>query len=295
MTGLVEELQREALDPNVSVTQLLRRAKVVAVKLKLDMVSDWLDAELNGYEGEAVVPEYRIQPGQAKWFNPVHGWLPIHGPTSIMDKLTYRQVHQPISSLEDYVRRPDGEWHAPFPQELIKSLFGNQPYPPAQAGVFLDISRFVEIVDRVRGKVLDWALDLERAGITGEGLSFSPAEQQKASHVTIKIEQMHGNLMSGDVSGPNARANLGSTDQSTNQIVQGDVFGDLKTAIERGVSGDDQFRLLAALSEMRSKRGESGFADAYQRFVTAAANHMQLVAPFLPALTALLVGAPAAG
>lgn len=295
MTGLVEELQREALDPSVSVTQLLRRAKVVAVKLKLDMVSDWLDSELNGYEDEGAVPEYRIQAGQAKWFNPVHGWLPIHGPSSIMDKLAFRKVQQPISSLEDYVRRPDGEWHVPFSQELIKALFTKQPYPPSQAGVFLDVSRFVEIVDRVRGKVLDWALDLERAGITGEGLSFSPAEQKKASHVTIKIEQMHGNLMSGDVSGANARANIGSTDQSTNQIVLGDVFGDLKTAIEHGVSGEEQVRLLAALEDMKSTRGGTGFAEAYQRFVTAAANHMQLVAPFLPALTTLLVGSPSVG
>lgn len=295
MTGLVEELQREALDPNVPVTQLLRRAKVVAVKLKLDLVSDWLDAELNGYVDEAVVPAYRTQPGQAKWFNPIHGWLPIEGPSSIMDKLNYRKVQQPISSLEDYVRRPDGEWYAPFSQELIKALFGKQPYPPSQAGVFLDISRFVEIVDHVRGKVLDWALDLERAGITGEGLSFSPTEQQKASHVSIKIEQMHGNLMSGDVSGMNARANLGSTDQSTNQIVQGDVFGDLKSAIESGVTGDEQVRLLTALDDMKSKRGSSDFADAYQRFISAAANHMQLVAPFLPALTALMIGAPVLG
>lgn len=295
MTGLVEELQREALDPNVPVTQLLRRAKVVAVKLKLDMVSDWLDAELNGYEDEATVPEYRVQPGQAKWFNPYQGWLPIQGPRSIMDKLNSRKVQQPISSIEDYARRSDGDWHVPFSQEMIMSLFGKQPYPPSQAGVFLDVSRFVEIVDRVRGKVLDWALDLERAGITGEGLSFSSAEQQKASHVTIKIEQMHGNLMSGDVSGSNARANVGSTDQSTNQIVQGDVFGDLKAVIESGVSGEEQVKILAALDDMRSKRGGPGFADAYQRFVTSAANHMQLVAPFLPALTTLLVGAPMAG
>lgn len=295
MTGLVEELQREALDPNVSVTQLLRRAKVVAVKLKLDMVSDWLDAELNGYEDETLVPEHRIQPGQAKWFNPVHGWLPIQGPSSIMDQLIYQKVQQPISSLEDYMRRTDGEWHIPFSQELINALFGKQPYPPSQAGVFLDVSRFVEIVDCVRGKVLDWALDLEKADITGEGISFSTAEQQKASHVTIKIDQMHGNLMSGDVSGANARANLGATDQSTNQIVHGDVFGDLKSAIEGGASGDEQVRLLAALEDMRAKRGSSGFADAYQKFVTAAANHMQLVAPFLPALSTLLVGAPVAG
>ncbi|WP_426037708.1 hypothetical protein [Brevundimonas sp. DC300-4] len=291
MTGLVEELQREALDPNVPVTQLLRKAKVVAVKLKLDMVSDWLDAELNGYEDASTVPEYRVQPGHAKWFNSVHGWLPIEGPSSTMDKLSYRKIQQPISSLEEYARRSDSEWYVPFSQEMIKAMFGKQPYPPSQAGVFLDISRFVEIVDRVRGKVLDWALDLERAGITGEGLSFSTVEQQKASHVTIKIEQMHGNLLSGDVSGPNARANFGSTDNSTNQIVHGDVFGDLRAAIESGVSGDEKAPLLAAVADMKAKQGGSGFVDAYQKFITSAANHMQLVAPFLPALTTFVAAA----
>jgi hypothetical protein len=91
------------------------------------------------------------------------------------------------------------------------------------------------------------------------------------------------------VSGPNARVNVGSTDNSTNLVGSSAVFGDLQTAIETGIS-DEAARemLIGVVREMRESQGTDGFVGAYQRFISAAANHMTIIAPFLPALTALL-------
>jgi hypothetical protein len=91
------------------------------------------------------------------------------------------------------------------------------------------------------------------------------------------------------MSGANARVNLGSTDNSTNLVGSAAVFGDMTSAITNGISdAAAREELLRAVKEMRNSRGGGGFLGAYQRFMALAANHMEVIAPFLPALAGLL-------
>ena len=46
--------------------------------------------------------------------------------------------------------------------------------------------------------------------------------------------------------------------------------------------------LIGLVEEMRRGSNAGTFKDAYQKFVTAAAEHITIIAPFLPALTQLL-------
>ena len=55
-SGLIEEIQREALDASVSVGGLLRKVKLAAAKLRLAKVEQWVDSELKGY-GERIAPD----------------------------------------------------------------------------------------------------------------------------------------------------------------------------------------------------------------------------------------------
>jgi hypothetical protein len=91
------------------------------------------------------------------------------------------------------------------------------------------------------------------------------------------------------VTGSNSRVNIGSTDRSTNVVVDGDVFGNLTAVLRKEVrEGAELDRLLAAVEEMRAKQKSPGFAAAYQKFVSTCADHIGIVAPFLPALTNLI-------
>jgi hypothetical protein len=75
MSGLVDQLQADAMDENVSLTILLRKVKVAAVKLGLPDTLDWVASELDGYSSP--IPDYRMLVGQLQWLNPMRGWLPV--------------------------------------------------------------------------------------------------------------------------------------------------------------------------------------------------------------------------
>lgn len=92
-----------------------------------------------------------------------------------------------------------------------------------------------------------------------------------------------------NVSGANARVNIGSTDKSTNIVQSVDVFADMRHAIETGVTNSAHKALImTAIDEAERSKGSDGFVQAYQKIVGTAADHLGLLMPFLPALTGML-------
>ena len=63
MPTFVEKLQQDAMNPEVRVSDLLRRVKFTAVQLGLGKVEDWVEQELNGYSG-VKPPDYRTVHGR---------------------------------------------------------------------------------------------------------------------------------------------------------------------------------------------------------------------------------------
>ena len=77
MAKIVIELQHEALKSDFDIMNLLRKAYLVARKLKLQEFEDWVNNELNGYKDLDKIPDYRLLRGEIKAWNPYHGWIPV--------------------------------------------------------------------------------------------------------------------------------------------------------------------------------------------------------------------------
>ena len=75
MPALVPELVKAAIDATVSPGDLLRRALVVARRLAVPELVDWISSELNGYYSREV-PDYRRVQGQLIAENPINGPIP---------------------------------------------------------------------------------------------------------------------------------------------------------------------------------------------------------------------------
>ena len=204
MTSLVLELQRDAMDPEVRVSDLLRRAMVVAAKLGIGEFHEWARGELAGYAGDKPVPSYRRVTGALRAHNPYHGWRPvIIKNTELQRKLESRDAYQSISELEDLYNSPGGAdtFQMPLPHDLIMRKFANsQEFQLGMVPTLLiGRSAIRGILDAVRNEVLRWSLELERQGILGEGMTFTVDEKSKAAGVTYQIGTFSGVL--GNVTG----------------------------------------------------------------------------------------------
>lgn len=89
----------------------------------------------------------------------------------------------------------------------------------------------------------------------------------------------------------NARLNLNSNDHSTNIIADNSVFGEIRSALKGAdIETEKLDRIIQALDAMEAARSNrSTFASAYQNFIKAAAEHITVISPFLPALGQMLI------
>lgn len=291
MSGLVEQLQMEALDKGNSIADLLRRTKLAAVKLGMSDAVTWVDAELNGYD--VAPPDYRMVKGELRWCNPYHGWQPATvADAELRDLICRRLVTEPVTSLEATLASGSNGYMLMVPPDMVAeiSVIFDSPVPITRMCVSVSRGSLVAILERVRSLVFDWSLELETAGISGAGLSFSTKEKAIAMTSHKSIGNMSGgSLNTGNLSGPNARLLQNGDDRSVNTAIDRSVFRDLEDAVATQLADDDDKRsILTAARELEAAEDPAGRLGAYQRFMTAAADHMTVVGPFLPALTAML-------
>ena len=92
--------------------------------------------------------------------------------------------------------------------------------------------------------------------------------------------------------GPNTRVNIQSSDSSTNvvSVESAVLFDNLREAIQKfSLDSTLARQLIQNVNAMQSAVGTKTFGERYKEFIAVAADHMTLVAPFLPALRQLLL------
>lgn len=119
------------------------------------------------------------------------------------------------------------------------------------------------------------------------------------SHYQVKVSRRGsfapktGGNYNIHLSGANARVNVASTDNSTNTVNNSGLFADVKAALTGGVSSIElRDALIESLNAIERANTKQSFTGAYQRLISLAADHVTLLAPFLPALTQILTQLP---
>jgi hypothetical protein len=258
MASLIEELQRDALKRNISVTELLQKCLVVATKLGIDEFASWARLELDGYIGREV-PEYRVIRGEPRVFNPYHGFQPIFiedpGDAELISKMPF---NQPIGEI-DYIlsqanKAGAGSFSVSFAPSNEKQLMDMMGLP-LKPSLRVNSSQLHRILDAVRKVILEWSIKLETDGIIGEGMSFSREEREKAHSVTYNIK----NLIQGNVD--HSQIQVEAVDSSQKGSFHNFDLFELKKIIrslresldDLGLEGDIKDELISEIRTLESQ------------------------------------------
>jgi len=192
MASLVADFQRDILSSKKSVTEILRTAKIISAKLDLRDIEQWIEHELSGYPDNEITPDYRKGAGALQVFNPYRGWITVSG------GLTPMACVMPIATLQEFSSQPSA--HFQPPQNIPVSAYGEMSNSIASEflqRIVVSGTVFKTMIEAVRDRLLDWSIELEKRGITGENMSFDKEEKQKAQNQTFNIQHFTGVL--GDV------------------------------------------------------------------------------------------------
>jgi AbiTii len=168
---LLDEIVDLAIDNQASISVLLRKCLVLAHQLKNDLLRSWTEKELNGYNRDDGLPEYRKLAIIARGlFIGTFGRSIQNQPlqSSVMNKehrhfATTATLTQPIISYEGTKDASEpSKFVIPWPADLtvryqtkfIEDFTLNRAWQEIPASVF------PALIDTVRNRVLRFALEL---------------------------------------------------------------------------------------------------------------------------------------
>ena len=198
---LLEDIQNAAVDGSSDLGTLLRKCKLLAARLGSTQLEDWLLWESNGYPDDVEVPDYRT------WSLTLKGYFAdssgsklenvIIPSTSIPEEVRQfyqRYEHrQSIATIEDLLERGDGTRLEVSTGDLAAAL-GMDVYEGMncyQASATFGPSHFVELVNAVRNRILDFTLAIWKEDPTAGDIkeeaatTIEPAVVTQIFHTTV--------------------------------------------------------------------------------------------------------------
>ena len=258
--SLLDEIRGDLLNESASLTNTLRKAKVLASAIAVPEFREWVDSELGGYNGNHEVPNYRLFGAtnlghlsgmfQSEAKNVPLPTLNLPEPVKeFAENMTFREGVGELEALcsegESYQIRWPPEY-VMLAREHVKYTGGfvlfdaHQPVPNHVV---------CGILDQVKNKLLDFILSLQENNITSENLADQSVEPEVVRNLFNINIYGDRNIVAG---GENVV-------QSANPVITGDIESLLVHLRALGI-GDEELAELqeAVLSEPRASNGQVG-------------------------------------
>ena len=205
MSGIVLDLQHEAIETDCDVLNLLRKAHIIAQKLQLTAFDTWILSELNGYSDYDAIPEYRLVSGSIKAWNPCRGWIPVlFHDSSIEDVLCKRKIGDAVGKIIEIDKASTDTFLFDFSADINLKLNSMCDFPTfTRFSLHIGTFQLKTIVEQVKNTILEWTIKLESEGVIGEQMQFNAVEKESAKRIPQTINNYYGNtnVISADVHG----------------------------------------------------------------------------------------------
>jgi plasmid maintenance system antidote protein VapI len=174
--NILTEIINLLTDNDSSITNALLKIKVFSMRMKNSSLTEWIDKELNGYQSEDELPDYR-KGGCNLVGNYINGrWkaekqilATMNLPDFVRESVEQMTFYQSISVLESYLKDDKMKMiSVSIPAEVIGIItdtyqkMGNPYLTVYSAYKQVHIGAVEQIITEVRNKTLDLILKLEQ-------------------------------------------------------------------------------------------------------------------------------------
>jgi hypothetical protein len=241
---LVDEIIEMASDSKEPLANVLRKCLVLAFELKNEKLKGWVEKELNGFDRDDVVPEYRkaMLHSKGNFSGPFGAWIPKRPlPWGVLEKqhqeLLVSKFTEPIGAYDMLASAgKKGQAVINWAPDLIAHYQAKfiEGYALSQAWQEVPTSLIIGLCEQVRNRVLRFVLEIkEELGHVEDKASAVPAEKVEAA----VINYIYGgtNVIGGMVK---------DFSQFNNIIIAKGDFNGLKSALKGLEVPDAEIALL---------------------------------------------------
>jgi hypothetical protein len=170
---------------------------------------------------------------------------------------------------------PDGVREGDFWQYKATTVLNNDPQPDSLEEIREELHHLNKEISTILPGTYEW--------------KWIEARINMLMHrENIMVKETAGTVF--NVSGPGARANVNSIDNSTNKISisEANVFHELRSELNANVPDPArQQEIIAIVNELEQARGSSTYTEKLTKFLSVSADVVTIISPYIPMLAAL--------
>ncbi len=209
--NLLDEITSDLVNEKVTLTNTLRKAKILASQLQLQEFKDWVKNELEGYTHSEAIPDYRrfeatnigtfSGPFQSMARNVT---LPTYNlPEEIQDFAKNMHISESFAELEGMLSCEGDALNKAWSQEAI--ILSRESVKMSGGMVLVDAYqpfpkyRIEGILDNVKNKLMDFILDLKASNIPLNPEHLEPGrKEQIRNSFNVHIYGNHNIVAGGE-------------------------------------------------------------------------------------------------
>ena len=235
----------------MDLSQVLRKARVLASELRSEELQEWTEAEQNGYMNKDTLPDYRVS--SASNFGNFVGSFGQQGksmpiplsclPERWRERAKWLELRQGVAALQEmYWSDTDYKWQWPADTIAAVSQDIYHSMNMVSAWTVIPKTRVADVIDAVRNRLLSFLLDLREqhpeVEIAGGDLRSIPKEDVRV------------NVVNNIYGSQNVVATGGTVHQQAHQGVQaGDLISLISSLRELLIPEDLITELSSAIKE----------------------------------------------
>jgi YD repeat-containing protein len=169
MNDILQQIQADLLNQHASLSNTLRKAKVLASQLHSQELGAWVQFELDGYRSDRELPDYRVIRTRSvgTWTN--GHWsvsnrgVPLYkiSDARLREALTTLHVSDGIRTVEQLATRQEQHSFAPEIVALVNDYVSEDDYGFMEIQLVVPSFEYEQILDIVRNRLLDFVLKLD--------------------------------------------------------------------------------------------------------------------------------------
>lgn len=266
MNDIIERIHQDILDRTVPLCDILLKAKLLAHYLRNEEFSQWIKNELDGYDTQRAVPNYRRLPVESigifsdglddRLNRPIpRSTIPEH----LLENISFIWVYQGVRSVEQLAQQ--NRLSGPWPGDWIGTYnrYNLREYPGLRHATLISADRpimgsdYAQILYTVRSRLQDFILEL--SDLPWNIAQGQPPQGQIEQLVAVTI---YNNAQGGNVS---------TFDQRGQQVQsQNNAAGDVNIAGDININTiqtpSDFIRNLQRVKGELTKASEAQIIDA---------------------------------
>ena len=267
MASLLKEIRNAAIEADAPIANVLRKCAVLGSQLKNDDLRDWALQELNGYDNNDDVPEYRrVQATPEGSFAGPFGTgyknvgVPVIGlPEQLRERAMNAVFAQGVAGLEALTAdSKGGPARFSWPGDWITLINAKSSWAGGMtlyaAWQDVDKASIAEMLDAIRNRVLEFCICLERE--MPELLSDDDDQQLPTDVEAVAGQVFNQVIVFGSHIGNIANASPGA-EQVVRDVKGNDLTGLVDALTEIGVPLDEVETLRVAVEEEVAGAGKT--------------------------------------